>query len=106
MTRNGRVRYELKTPYRNGTTHVLFEPLDIMYRKYGMPRAQEAQERPSPGWSPWSPNPALTLHAFMAYSRRIVSIGHWWFLQSVVEEKELKPKMRHQTKPLPRSGLQ
>ena len=27
MTRNGRVRYELKTPYRNGTTHVLFEPL-------------------------------------------------------------------------------
>ena len=52
MTRNGRVRYELKTPYRNGTTHVLFEPLDFMYRMYGMPRAQEAQERPSPGWSP------------------------------------------------------
>jgi hypothetical protein len=24
------VRYELKTPYRNGTTHVIFEPLDFM----------------------------------------------------------------------------
>jgi hypothetical protein len=22
LTRNGQVRYELKTPYRNGTTHV------------------------------------------------------------------------------------
>ena len=32
MTRNGRVRYELKTPYSNGTTHVLFEPLDFIAR--------------------------------------------------------------------------
>ena len=38
MTRNGAVRYELKTPYSDGTTHVLFEPLDFMYRMYGMPR--------------------------------------------------------------------
>ncbi len=27
LTRNGQLRYELKTPWRNGTTHVLFEPL-------------------------------------------------------------------------------
>jgi hypothetical protein len=26
------VRYELKTPFRNGTTHVIFEPLDFMAR--------------------------------------------------------------------------
>jgi hypothetical protein len=26
LTRNGQVRYELKTPWRNGTTHVIFEP--------------------------------------------------------------------------------
>jgi hypothetical protein len=39
MTRNGRVRYELKTPWRNGTTHVLFEPLDFMFRMNGMSRA-------------------------------------------------------------------
>jgi ribosomal protein S27E len=32
LTRNGQVRYELKTPYRNGTTHVIFEPLDFISR--------------------------------------------------------------------------
>ena len=52
LTRHGKLRYELKTPYNDGTTHVLFEPLDIMYRMYGMQRAQEAQELPSPGWPP------------------------------------------------------
>jgi len=31
-TRNGRVRYELKTPWRNGTTHVIFEPLYFISR--------------------------------------------------------------------------
>jgi hypothetical protein len=30
--RNGQVRYELKTPWRNGTTHVIFEPLDFISR--------------------------------------------------------------------------
>ena len=40
LTNQGKVRYELKTPYRDGTTHVIFEPLDFMYRMYGMPRAQ------------------------------------------------------------------
>jgi hypothetical protein len=32
LTRNGQVRYELKTPWRNGTTHVVFEPLDFISR--------------------------------------------------------------------------
>jgi hypothetical protein len=32
MTRNGRVRYELKTHWRNGTTHVMFESLDFIAR--------------------------------------------------------------------------
>jgi hypothetical protein len=60
LTRYGQVRYEMKTPWRNGTTHVVFEPLDFMYRMCGMPRAQEAQERPSPGWWLWFPSPGLT----------------------------------------------
>lgn len=30
LTHNGQVRYELKNPYRNGTTHVIFEPLDFI----------------------------------------------------------------------------
>jgi len=32
LTPNGNVRYQLKTPYRDGTTHVIFEPLDFMAR--------------------------------------------------------------------------
>lgn len=30
VTEQGKVRYELKTPYRDGTTHVIFEPLDFI----------------------------------------------------------------------------
>jgi len=32
LTSQGKVRYELKTPYRDGTTHVFFEPLDFIAR--------------------------------------------------------------------------
>jgi hypothetical protein len=32
LTRNGQLRYELKTPWRNGTTHIIFEPLDFIAR--------------------------------------------------------------------------
>jgi hypothetical protein len=32
ITPNGNVRYQLKTPYRDGTTHVIFEPLDFIAR--------------------------------------------------------------------------
>jgi len=32
LTHNGRIRYQLKTPYSDGTTHVIFEPLDFIAR--------------------------------------------------------------------------
>lgn len=32
LTESGKIKYELKTPYRNGTTHVIFEPLDFIAR--------------------------------------------------------------------------
>ncbi len=32
LTRRGDIRYSLKTPYRDGTTHVIFEPLDFIAR--------------------------------------------------------------------------
>ena len=32
LTPNGNVRYQLKTPYRDGTTHVIIEPLDFIAR--------------------------------------------------------------------------
>ena len=30
LTAQGQVRYTLKTPYRDGTAHVVFEPLDFI----------------------------------------------------------------------------
>ena len=32
LTASGQVRYALKTPYRDGTTHIVLEPLDLMAR--------------------------------------------------------------------------
>ena len=32
LTAQGKVRYDLKTPYSDGTTHVIFEPLDFIAR--------------------------------------------------------------------------
>jgi len=32
LTPNGNIRYQLKTPYRDGTTHAIFEPLDFIAR--------------------------------------------------------------------------
>jgi hypothetical protein len=32
MTSSGQVRYQLKTPYRDGTTHIVMEPLDLIAR--------------------------------------------------------------------------
>ena len=29
LTNQGKVSYELKTPYRDGTTHVIFDPVDL-----------------------------------------------------------------------------
>lgn len=30
LTSSGNIRYKLKTPYNDGTTHVIFEPLELM----------------------------------------------------------------------------
>jgi len=32
LTAGGNIRYRLKTPYQDGTTHVIFEPLDFIAR--------------------------------------------------------------------------
>ena len=32
LTAQGLIHYRLKTPYRDGTTHVVFEPLDFIAR--------------------------------------------------------------------------
>jgi hypothetical protein len=40
MDRRGRVVYPYKRPFRDGSTHVVLEPLDFMFRMNGMPRVQ------------------------------------------------------------------
>ena len=40
VDRQGRVVYRCKQPFRDGSTHVVLEPLDFMFRMNGMPRAQ------------------------------------------------------------------
>jgi hypothetical protein len=32
LTSSGQVRYSLKAPYRDGTTHIMLDPLDLMAR--------------------------------------------------------------------------
>ena len=43
LTNQGEVRYELKTPYRDGTTHVIFEPVNFIAKL-----------------APWYPGPEST----------------------------------------------
>jgi hypothetical protein len=40
MDGQGRLVYRYKRPFRDGSTHVVLEPLDFMFRMNGMPRAQ------------------------------------------------------------------
>jgi hypothetical protein len=53
LTANGHVRYELKTPYRDGTTHVIFEPLDFAAPAHPAPAALVHPCTSSPGLSHW-----------------------------------------------------
>ena len=45
LTTQGSIRYRLKTPYRDGTTDVVFEPLDflIFFTAVGMNSFQATQ---------------------------------------------------------------
>jgi hypothetical protein len=37
LTATGQVRYTLKTPYHDGTTHLVLEPPDLMARLAALP---------------------------------------------------------------------
>jgi hypothetical protein len=40
---SGQVRYRLKTPYRDGTTHIVQEPMDFMARLAALPPSRAGQ---------------------------------------------------------------
>jgi hypothetical protein len=48
LTAGGLVRYQLKTPYSDGTTHVLFEPLDFIARLAALAAQTARQSHPLP----------------------------------------------------------
>ena len=75
LTGDGKVRYQLKTPYRNGTTHVIFEPLDFMYRMYGMPWAHGCAGTAIAKLAALIPKPRVNLtrfHGVFAPSRKLL----------------------------------
>ena len=64
LTLAGNVRYQLKTPYRDGTTHVIFEPLDFMARLAALvPRPRVNLTRYHGVFAPNSPHRALVTKA-------------------------------------------
>jgi len=54
LTASGQVRYTLKTPYRDGTTHIVLEPLDLMAHLERTAPQPQQPERPlgarAPPW--------------------------------------------------------
>jgi hypothetical protein len=97
LTASGQVRYTLKTPYRDGTTHIVLEPLDLMarlaalvpkprmhltryhgvfaphsqYRAAVTPahRGRGAPQPPASGANPV--NPSTPRHVAMSWARRL-----------------------------------
>jgi hypothetical protein len=64
LTSSGNVRYQLKTPYRDGTTHVIFEPLDFTARLAALvPRPRVNLTRYHGVFAPNSPHRALVTKA-------------------------------------------
>lgn len=64
LTSSGKVRYQLKTPYRDGTTHVIFEPLDFIARLAALvPRPRVNLTRYHGVFAPNSPHRALVTKA-------------------------------------------
>jgi hypothetical protein len=66
------VRYQLKTPYRDGTTHLVIEPLDLMARRVAVTPAHRgigAPQRTGPVTdSVQRPTPR---HVAMSWARRL-----------------------------------
>ena len=77
LTAQGNIRYRLKTPYRDGTTDVVFEPLDkIAGSDFKQPQAgpqgegQDARSTLWPAWPHWCRRRASTLRVTTASLRR------------------------------------
>jgi hypothetical protein len=57
LTRDGRVAYALKTPYRDGTTHVILEPQDFIARLAVLVPGRQRHDPPPTGARPSGTRP-------------------------------------------------
>ena len=64
VDRQGRVVYRYKQPFRDGSTHVILDPLDLMFRMNGMPRAQGCAGAAIARLAALVPRPRLNLTRF------------------------------------------
>jgi predicted ATPase len=87
------VRYQLKTPYNNGTTHVVFEPLDFLARLAApVPRPQVNLTRYHGVFAPNSAHLALVARAGSGNGREahdLLSPFYYWFTEGF-DTKDLK----------------
>ena len=79
LTAHGNIRYRLKTPYRDGTTDVVFEPLGkIAWSDFEQPQAgpqgagQDARSILSPVWPHWCRRRRSISRATTAFLRRAI----------------------------------
>jgi hypothetical protein len=63
----GKVRYQLKIPYRDGTTHVIFEPLDFIARLAALVRKPRVNltrlDEKNPCFSPFGQPMVVQIHS-------------------------------------------
>ena len=71
LTQGGNVRYALKTPYRDGTTHVIFEPEDFIARLVALvPKPRAHLTRYHGVFAPGSPDRARIVPGTRAVAER------------------------------------
>jgi hypothetical protein len=75
LTANGANPIELKTPYRNGTSHVIFEPLDFIAKLAALvPKRVKKPDKPeAPGIDGLDKSPAER-HCAMTWMQRLKRI--------------------------------
>ncbi len=87
LTRQGKVRYQFKTPYRDGTTHVIFEPVDFIAKLAALvPRPRVNLTRYHGVFAPNSKHRALVTPARRGKGKR---------RSTVEEDKEKAETNRH-----------
>lgn len=76
LTESGKIRYELKNPYRNGTTHVIFEPLDFIARLAALvPKPRVHLTRFHGVFAPHSKYRELVTGEAKQHKRELIGVG-------------------------------